>query len=439
MRRPASVLAPAEFQGASIMDIIHLLAGNAAKAQTAGKPVGNAEPGTQFASILEDATNVHGTPKGLTLLAAAAAPRAAATAKDAAGQALRAKLVPADLLAPKDAKPEDKDVPKADPKDAQNPEEKDAQRVSNKADGDDKGKHAHGADATTPNTPIAAAINAALAAVAAQNGQTVAADASKGAATGQRADDAAPGKVASADARGTGSRHQLHQLQQTTQAVASAATSSHGGPDTGTSGNGQGFASQLLSAADASSHAAAPTHADNGVAPSALNGLFGTNAAPHVTAQASAPAMASTATLQAPVGSTPWQNELGQQLIRFSQRGDHQIELHLHPKELGPLQISLHVNDQVAQAHFFAAHAQVRDAVQQAIPQLREALAGQGIALGEAMVGQQQQQHQDSGSFGGSSSSPSFGGATEVDSITSARPVASVLPRIGAGGVDLYA
>jgi len=55
-------------------------------------------------------------------------------------------------------------------------------------------------------------------------------------------------------------------------------------------------------------------------------------------------------------------------------------------------------------------------------------------------VGQQQQQRQDSGSFGGSSSStPSFGGATEVDSITSARPVASVLPRVGAGGVDLYA
>jgi flagellar hook-length control protein FliK len=77
--------------------------------------------------------------------------------------------------------------------------------------------------------------------------------------------------------------------------------------------------------------------------------------------------------------------------------------------------------------------------VQQAIPQLREALAGQGIALGEAMVGQQQQQRQDSGSFGGSSSSPSFGGATEVESITSARPVAGVLPRVGAGGVDLYA
>ena len=438
------------------MDIIPLLAGTTAKTPPTGKPTGNAESGAQFASILEDATNVHGTPKGfaqfasvledatnvhgtpkgLTLLAAASAPRTAATTKDAADQALRTKLVPADLLASKDAKAEGKESPKADPKDTQSGD-KAAKKAGKKADGDDKGKHAHAADAAPPNTPIAAAINAALAAVAVQNGQTVT-DAGKGATSGRSAGDVAPGKVANADVRGAGSRHQLHQLQQTAQAVTSAATSSHAGADAGASGNGHGFASQLLSAADASAHAAAPTHADNGAASSAVNGLFSANPAPQTATHATAPAMVSTATLQAPVGSTPWQNELGQQLIRFSQRGDHQIELHLHPKELGPLQISLHVNDQVAQAHFFAAHAQVRDAVQQAIPQLREALAGQGIALGEAMVGQQQQQRQDSGSFGGSSSSPSFG-ATEVESITAARPVASVLPRIGAGGVDLYA
>lgn len=419
------------------MDIIHLLAGTAVQTPLTGKPTGNAEPGAQFASVLEDATNVHGTPKGLTLLAAIRAPHVAATTKDAADQALRAKLAPADLLASKDAQPEGKDAPKADPKDAQKSEDQNVRKPGKKADSDDKGKHAHAADVATPNTPIAAAINAALAAVAARNGQ--ASDSGRATASGQRAGDATPGKIANADTRGTGSRHQLQQLQQTAQAVSSAATSDHTGADAGASGNGQGFASQLLSAADASSHAIAPTHADNGAASSAVNGLLSMNAAPQVASHATAPAMVPTATLQAPVGSMPWQNELGQQLIRFSQRGDHQIELHLHPKELGPLQISLHVNDQVAQAHFFAAHAQVRDAVQQAIPQLREALAGQGIALGEAMVGQQQQQRQDSGSFGGSSSSPSFGGATEVESITSVRPVASILPRIGGSGVDLYA
>jgi flagellar hook-length control protein FliK len=415
------------------MDIIHLLAGNAANAPLTGKPAGNAEPVAQFASILEDAANAQAAPAGLTLLAAASAPRAAATAKGAASQALRAQLVPADLLAAEDAKPDGGDAPQADLKDARKPEEKDAQRVSKKSDGDDKGKHAHAKDAPTPNMPIAVAIHAALAAVGAQGGQTAAADAAKGSG----ATAAGPDKTAHADARGGDNRHQLQQLQQATQTVTSTG-SSHAGADAGTPGNGNGFASQLLSAADASPHAAAPTHADNGAASSAVNGLFSTHAAPQA-APTQATAMASTATLQAPVGSAPWQNELGQQLIRFSQRGDHQIELHLHPKELGPLQISLHVNDQIAQAHFFAAHAQVRDAVQQAIPQLRDALAGQGIALGEATVGQQQQQQSGAGSFGRSSSSPSFGGAVEVEGITAARPVPGVLPRTGAGGVDLYA
>lgn len=421
------------------MDIIHLLAGTGAKASLTGKATGNAEPGTQFASILENATSVHGhaSPKGLTLLAASD-PRATAAAKETADQALRAKFGPAALLASKDAKTETTDAPKANPKDTQKSDAKNAPKAGKKANGDDKGKHAKNAEATAPNTPIAAAIHSALAGVGAQSGQDMKPDDAKGAASAQKATDAKTGKLADADTR-SGSRHQLQQLQQTHQTVASTAASGHAGSDAGTSSGGHGFASQLLSAADAAVQAAAPTHADNNAASSAINGLLNTNAVPQPATHTAAPTMVPTATLQAPVGSMPWQNELGQQLLRFSQRGEHQIELHLHPKELGPLVISLHVNDQVAQAHFFAAHAQVRDAVQQAIPQLREALAGQGIALGEAMVGQQQQQRQESSSFGASSSSPSFGGTTEVESIASTRPVTSALPRVGGGGVDLYA
>lgn len=425
------------------MGIINLLAGTGTAARTplTGKPAGgNADPGAPFASILENATTVQGAPKGLTLLAALA-PRASTTttAKDEPGQVLRAKSDPADLLASKDSKAQAKDAPQAVPNDAPKTNDKDAPKTGKKTDAADKGKHAAAADAANPpNTPIAAAIHVALAAVAARSGQDVAGEAGKATASVQRAGDAAPGKAADSDIRNASSRHQLQQLQQTTQAVTSAAASSHSGADAGTSGNGHGFASQLLATADTAPQSPMPAHVDNAAGSSAVNGLFGTQAAPQAATHTAAPAATvSTATLQAPVGSMPWQNELGQQLIRFSQRGEHQIELHLHPKELGPLQISLHVNDQVAQAHFFAAHAQVRDAVQQAIPQLREALAGQGIALGEAMVGQQQQQ--DPGRFGGSSSSPSFGGVTEVESPASAHPVSTVLPRMGVGGVDLYA
>jgi len=74
------------------MDIIHLLAGTAVQTPLTGKPTGNAEPGAQFASVLEDATNVHGTPKGLTLLAAIRAPHVAATAHQHRGLAHHARV-----------------------------------------------------------------------------------------------------------------------------------------------------------------------------------------------------------------------------------------------------------------------------------------------------------------------------------------------------------
>ncbi|ATJ84669.1 flagellar hook-length control protein FliK [Halomonas beimenensis] len=96
------------------------------------------------------------------------------------------------------------------------------------------------------------------------------------------------------------------------------------------------------------------------------------------------------AALTAPVNSPAWPRQLGQQLIRLGQGGGEQrIEMQLHPAELGPLSVTLKVGDQGAQAQFLSAHAQVRQAVEQAIPQLREALAEQGIALGETSVGEQ--------------------------------------------------
>ncbi|MDT0500504.1 MULTISPECIES: flagellar hook-length control protein FliK [unclassified Halomonas] len=99
---------------------------------------------------------------------------------------------------------------------------------------------------------------------------------------------------------------------------------------------------------------------------------------------------APTASLSAPVNSPAWPQQLGQQLIRMSQSGGEQrVELKLHPAELGPLSISLKMGDQGAQAQFLSAHGQVRQILEQSIPQLREALAEQGIELGEATVGEQ--------------------------------------------------
>ncbi|MFC0709063.1 flagellar hook-length control protein FliK [Azorhizophilus paspali] len=146
---------------------------------------------------------------------------------------------------------------------------------------------------------------------------------------------------------------------------------------------------------------------------------------------------ATTATLTTPLASSEWQRDLGQHLFGLQQRGEREIELHLHPAELGPLSISLKIGESGAQAQFLSAHPQVRAAVEQAIPQLREALAEQGIALGETSVGERQQQHRDERPTGWSSDTSLAGGSNEEAVPGSPETVAPKPLRLE--GIDLYA
>lgn len=99
------------------------------------------------------------------------------------------------------------------------------------------------------------------------------------------------------------------------------------------------------------------------------------------------------ATLQTPVSSPDWAKNLGQQLVNFHLKGDQNVQLHLNPSNLGPMSITLNVNEHLqATAHFASHSVQVRSALEQGITQLRDAMAQQGISLGDTSVGEQRQQ-----------------------------------------------
>jgi flagellar hook-length control protein FliK len=82
---------------------------------------------------------------------------------------------------------------------------------------------------------------------------------------------------------------------------------------------------------------------------------------------------------------------------------NHQVaELHLNPPNLGPLEVRLTINNDQASALFVSQHSAVRDAIESAMPRLREMLADNGITLGNASVGseslgQQQQAFEQRG------------------------------------------
>lgn len=169
--------------------------------------------------------------------------------------------------------------------------------------------------------------------------------------------------------------------------------------------------------------------------------LAGANAPGAATVPGAAAAgMSPPAALTAPLASAAWPGQLGQQLVMMGQRGGEQrVELHLNPAELGPLTISLKLSEQGAQAQFLSAHAPVRQAVEQAIPQLREALAEQGISLGETSVGEQRHQGQDERQAlaGGPATGGNASGSEELDPNAGAM-AASAVP-LAEGRVDLYA
>ena len=72
----------------------------------------------------------------------------------------------------------------------------------------------------------------------------------------------------------------------------------------------------------------------------------GTSAAPLPTAGASAPALAPE------VGNSEWGKALGQQVVQMGTAGHQVAELQLNPPGLGPLKITLSMNDHQLQAMF---------------------------------------------------------------------------------------
>lgn len=95
---------------------------------------------------------------------------------------------------------------------------------------------------------------------------------------------------------------------------------------------------------------------------------------------------ATTQALAATVGTPAWEQELSQKVVFLSTQHQSGAELTLNPPGLGPLQVSLRVADDSAHAQFVSQHAQVRDAVEAALPQLRDALKASGLTLGSASV-----------------------------------------------------
>ena len=106
-------------------------------------------------------------------------------------------------------------------------------------------------------------------------------------------------------------------------------------------------------------------------------------------ARAEVAARVATAALHTPVGTRAWNDELASKLTWLIDRGEQLASIRVTPEALGPIDIRIAVREGEASIWFGANQADTRQAIEQAIPRLREMLAAQGLSLADAGVFQQ--------------------------------------------------
>ena len=90
--------------------------------------------------------------------------------------------------------------------------------------------------------------------------------------------------------------------------------------------------------------------------------------------------------LHGQVGSAAWNQQLGQKVVWMAAGGAQSATLTLNPPDLGPLQVVLNVANDQATISFTSAQPEVRQALEAAMPKLREMMGEAGLNLGNASV-----------------------------------------------------
>ncbi|MDP3583698.1 MAG: flagellar hook-length control protein FliK [Thiobacillus sp.] len=110
-------------------------------------------------------------------------------------------------------------------------------------------------------------------------------------------------------------------------------------------------------------------------------------AAPHAAFETLAALHEAAAPKLAPqVGTTAWNQALGEKIVWMAGAAQQTATLTLNPPNMGPLQVVINLSNDQATASFFSAQPEVRQALEAAFPRLREMMNEAGIELGQATV-----------------------------------------------------
>jgi flagellar hook-length control protein FliK len=101
------------------------------------------------------------------------------------------------------------------------------------------------------------------------------------------------------------------------------------------------------------------------------------------TAQGPAPATSALATLSVntPLTAAGWDQALGERIQWMVNQKTQNAQIRLNPAQLGPMEVRVQVQNDQASIQFSSAHSTVREALEAALPRLRELFDASGVEL----------------------------------------------------------
>ena len=143
-------------------------------------------------------------------------------------------------------------------------------------------------------------------------------------------------------------------------------------------------------------------------------------------------------TIAPPVGQSGWDEAVNQRIVWMASQNIQSATLNVSPEHLGPIQVHIQMENQQANVQFFSAQIEVRQALQNAMPQLNQLFSQNGIQLGQTDVSSQnfgsnaQQQSQYS------KPKSSANELLSIDPLTPSKSGSSISSK-GAGLLNIYA
>jgi len=158
-----------------------------------------------------------------------------------------------------------------------------------------------------------------------------------------------------------------------------------------------------------------------------------------------APAAVPADRIPARVGTQAWDNQVSQRIVYMVGK-EQAATLTLNPPDLGPVQIVLNVSNDQATVAFSAEHLEVRQALENSLPRLREMMSESGITLSQSTVdanvpnGQQQHdgERRAQGGNGAGGNAGGNGGDAEP-ALNEVAPRTRTVALGDSGMVDLFA